>query len=206
MGVSGGMYTDKYRSWMLFVDGENFTIRAQDYLRSQGRTIAESVYYKRDCFIWLPGCPARQSLFVSQTILTPWSERAYYYTSLKCDEPALRTVTKQLWGHGFSPSVFKKVRKEEKAKGVDIALTKDMLVHAFHDHYDVAVLLAGDGDYVPLVDCVKRYGKWVLCAFFEGVGLSEDLKLAADEFCDITPIFMKRWHDEQERLGKASAP
>ena len=39
-----------------------------------------------------------------------------------------------------------------KAKGVDIALTTDMLSNAFLGNYDVAVLVAGDGDYVPLVE------------------------------------------------------
>ena len=31
----------------------------------------------------------------------------------------------------------------------------------FEDHYDVAVLIAGDGDYVPLVEEVKSLGKVV---------------------------------------------
>src|SRR4051794_12186407 len=45
------------------------------------------------------------------------------------------------------------------AKGVDISLTKDMLVQAFLGNYDIAVLVAADGDYLPVVEEVKRLGK-----------------------------------------------
>jgi uncharacterized LabA/DUF88 family protein len=55
---------------------------------------------------------------------------------------------------GFNPTVFKK--QKEKSKGVDITLAKDLLINSFFDNYQVAVLIAGDADYVPLVDEVKR--------------------------------------------------
>ena len=65
--------------------------------------------------------------------------------------------------------------KGRPSKGVDIALTCDMLSHASHDNYDVAVLIAGDGDYVPLVDEVKRLGKLVHLVFFQSTGLNPKL-------------------------------
>ena len=43
-------------------------------------------------------------------------------------------------GSSFPPEVFKRKREGEKAKGVDIALSKDLLSHAYLDNYDVAVL------------------------------------------------------------------
>src|SRR5207249_1613714 len=91
----------------------------------------------------------------------------------------------------FDPQVFKRLSGTQKSKGVDIALTKDMLSHAFLGNYQNAVLIAGDADYIPLVEEVKRRGKRVFLAFFlgEGLGLSEDLKLAADFFVDLTDAF-----------------
>jgi uncharacterized LabA/DUF88 family protein len=77
------------------------------------------------------------------------------------DDPTLDSVRKQISGLGFNPVVFKRDSDQKKAKGVDIALTKDMLSHAFRDNYQIAVLVAGDGDYVPLVEEVKRLGKLV---------------------------------------------
>jgi uncharacterized LabA/DUF88 family protein len=82
--------------------------------------------------------------------------RANYYTSLTGNDLKILSVKQALRALGFHPEVFKKVRREEKAKGVDIALVKDFLSHAFLDNYDVAVLVAGDWDYVPLITEVKR--------------------------------------------------
>jgi uncharacterized LabA/DUF88 family protein len=96
----------------------------------------------------------RYSLFQNRII-----PRANYYTSVVGDADKLNKVAKRLWALGFDPHVFKKARQEEKAKGVDIALTKDMLSHAFRNNYEIAVLYAGDGDYVPLVEEVKSLGK-----------------------------------------------
>ena len=39
----------------------------------------------------------------------------------------------------------------------------------------VAVLVAGDGDYVPLITEVKRLGKVVYVVFFNDYGLSTEL-------------------------------
>jgi len=57
-------------------------------------------------------------------------------------------------------------------------------------------LIAGDGDYVPLVEEVKHLGKRVLVIFFsEDSGLSPALKLAADDFFDWTNSFVGAWKD-----------
>ena len=42
------------RSWMMFVDGENLTIRAQEHVKSQHLEIPEGEYHKKNTFIWLP--------------------------------------------------------------------------------------------------------------------------------------------------------
>lgn len=119
--------------------------------------------------------------------------RAYYYTSLIGDAPLIEDINSLLWSLEFTPHVFKKVRKDQKAKGVDISLTKDMLSDAFLNHYDVAVLVAGDGDYVPLVEAVKNRGKRVICYFFANNGMSTDLSHACDEFYDLSQDFEVRW-------------
>jgi len=52
------------------------------------------------------------------------------------------------------------------------ALTKDMLSHAFRDNYEVAVLVAGDGDYVLFLS-FKRYKdseRLYLCGFLRTRG------------------------------------
>ena len=191
--ITSGPYSVAYdRSWMMFVDGENLTIRAQEYVRSQRFEIPEGEYHKKNTFIWLPNQHA-SGRFFGHAFLANASIRSYYYTSVVGDGPALTRVRTSLWELGFTPEVFKKDKQADKTKGVDISLTRDMLSHAFMNHYDAAVLVSGDGDYVPLVKAIKQQGKRVVCVFFEGVGLSPELKLAADDYYDLTGAFQKSW-------------
>jgi uncharacterized LabA/DUF88 family protein len=181
------------RTWMLFVDGENLTIQAERFAAKSGITLVEGANYLKETFVWLPGRAPTNSFNGLRSYLHPYGMRAYYYTSMKADDSRIDAATERLWELGFTPQVFKKIRKEDKAKGVDIALTKDMLIHASQNHYEVACLLAGDGDYVPLVEEVKRFGKIVVCIFFGGNGLSPTLKIACDEFLDVGPPFIESW-------------
>jgi uncharacterized LabA/DUF88 family protein len=89
--------------------------------------------------------------------------------------------------------VFKRDAQTKRSKGVDIALAKDFLCNAFFNNYDVAVLYAGDGDYVPIVNEVKRMGKVVYVAFFYEAGLSPALRLASDEYFPLDEFFCKQW-------------
>ncbi|HSR06511.1 MAG TPA: NYN domain-containing protein [Bryobacteraceae bacterium] len=171
---------------MLFVDGENLTFRAQENALKHNVSMPEGQRYRKDTFIWPFVNPPTVEL-PSRKYLAAMGQRAYYYTSIKGDDVAIASVKQDLWNLGFTPQVFKKVRQEEKAKGVDISLTKDMLSHAFFGHYEVACLVAGDGDYVPLVEEVKRQGKLVVCMFFADSGLNPALRLACDEFIDLNP-------------------
>ena len=60
-----------------------------------------------------------------------------------------------------------------------------MLTHAFRDNYDAAVLIAGDEDYVPLVDAVSNLGKNVFLWFIDN-GLSQELRRRAHHYFDMT--------------------
>jgi hypothetical protein len=190
--------------WMLFVDGENFTIRAQKLAQARQHELAGGLvggkYYRRDCFVWYPGWGAGGRLnYQSDLPLDDYAIRAYYYTSLVGDEQVIGDVRARLWDLGFTPQVFKRGADQVKSKGVDIALCKDMLSHGFQNHYDAAVLIAGDGDYVPLVEEVKRQGKAVYLWFFEQEGLNPALRLAADRFYDLSKGFLATWHSAVEQ-------
>lgn len=184
--------------WMMFVDGENFTIRAQAVAQERNFPLQPGRFWMPETFIWLPEWPATAGFGfsgVSAIGLRRLAARAYYYTSVRGDAPKVDEIRESLWSLGFTPSVFRRPAGDRKAKGVDIALTKDMLSHAFLANYDAAVLIAADGDYVPLVDEVKRLGKLVYVIFFTdpAAGLNDDLRLAADYFLDLTTTFFDRW-------------
>lgn len=76
------------------------------------------------------------------------------------------------------------LQKKLRQKGVDTLLAVDMLVGAFSGVFDIAVLVARDADFVPVVDEVKRRGVMVAVAA-PSDGLADDLRRVADRFIDI---------------------
>jgi uncharacterized LabA/DUF88 family protein len=191
---------------MLFVDGENFTIRTQEYAKESGFAIPPCKEYLKDVYLW-PFTQGNAVIYQwlcggrTRSMLSFVPTRLHYYTSMCGDDDLLREAKGTLWDFGLDAQVFKKSRRDTKAKGVDIALTKDMLVHAFYNHYEVAVLVAGDGDYVPLVEEVKRHGKRVICVFVNTKHMSRELILACDEFKDISE-HVKYWAVNYEATPK----
>ena len=170
--------------WMLFVDGENFTIRSQKRakeLKHDDLGPLACVYERNVCFWpkgWVPAGFSPPFLDSHQNR----ADRSYYYTSAPGDK--VEPVREKLRDFGFQPRVFHKSKQEEHAKGVDVTLTKDMLVHAFNRNYDIAVLVSGDADFVPVVEELQRMGRIVLVSFFQQkkCGMSDALRLASDRF------------------------
>jgi uncharacterized LabA/DUF88 family protein len=191
--ISGGHVDPHLRRWMLFVDGENLAIRWQRVSEAKDLSLKEGEYFLKNVFAWPPTLRGTAKLAVGHIDLQPHAIRAYYYTSVVGDTDKQNEVKDALQHLGFNPVVYKKNAQSDKAKGVDIALTKDVLRHAFRDHYDVALLVAGDGDYVPVVEEVKSLGKVVYVSFFEKEGLNPELRRAADFFFDITSTFLGQW-------------
>lgn len=176
------------KKWMMFVDGENLTIRAQEIAQQKEVNLNDQQVfpvYLKDVYFWPAGSLPSHHNFVRRADTERYAERCYYYTSAPGDSPAIDQVVDALLEIGFHPVVMHKP-KGQRAKGVDISLTKDMLLQAFMGNYDVAILVAGDGDFVPLVDEVMRFGKKVVVAFWENNGLNPKLRRAADEFCPLS--------------------
>jgi len=70
-------------------------------------------------------------------------------------------------------------------KGVDIQLATDLLTHSFKNNYDVAILVAGDSDYVGALQSVKDNGKNVEVALFGKEKTSRPLRDVADRVITI---------------------
>jgi hypothetical protein len=180
---------------MLFVDGENFTLRGQDLAEKHGVALQTGEWFEEKTLLWMPGTPAGQNLYKVGYPMQVGALRAYYYASVVGDDARRATVTAALWNLGFAPAVFRREKATGRSKGVDISLATDLLSDAFRASYDVAVLVAGDGDYAPLVDEVKRLGRLVCLAFFDGSGLNQELRLRADSFCELDSWFLTRWRE-----------
>jgi hypothetical protein len=53
IGISGGVSLPSYQ-WMVFVDGENFTIRGQKLAKDNSIELKEGKYFCKDTFLWFP--------------------------------------------------------------------------------------------------------------------------------------------------------
>lgn len=193
---SGATLLSTKKRWRLFVDGEHFAIRAAKVAKDYNlRLMVPGTYYVKDAFVWMPNTPPKVNFLTIRggPELEERSERAYYFTAVHGDVDRVNAVRDAVRGCAFECNVFKK--RDGKSKRVDVAMTSRMLVEAARDTYDVAVLIAGDEDYVPLVEAVKEMRKAVYLTFFEreGDGLSDELKRASDTFFPLTQFFCERW-------------
>ena len=55
----------------------------------------------------------------------------------------------------------------EMEKGIDVWLALEALEQSYYKHYDFVVLLAGDGDYLPLLRKLNAFGIRVMLLFWE---------------------------------------
>ncbi len=113
--------------------------------------------------------------------------RRYWISSYQGNDIDRIKISSFLRKHDIEPILIKKHKGKEK--GVDITLTKEMLVNAINHNYNIGFLIAGDEDYLTLVQEVKRWGPRIIGSFFEGHGLSNELKLSFDTFYQLEGRF-----------------
>jgi uncharacterized LabA/DUF88 family protein len=76
-----------------------------------------------------------------------------------------------------------------KQKEVDVSIAVEMLMHAVNDHYDVAVLISGDRDFIPAIHAIQSLGKKVELAAFRN-NTSDEVIHIVDEFTDLSAVPM----------------
>lgn len=187
--MGGGGRTIHYTRLMIFVDGTNFLVELSKELDIKFRAEKPpltSLDLAYDLIRWA-------SDWFRDGASAFFLIRKFWFASYAGNDEDYKKLRNYLRDKGFEPVLFKKDR-DKSEKGVDIALTKEMLVNAFNQNIDVAILYAGDEDYVGLVSEVKRYGPIVNGAFFNH-GLSDNLRYAFDHF----RTFSKDLVPEQER-------
>src|SRR5205807_196133 len=98
--------------------------------------------------------------------------RRYWFGSVQGSPANLEDRRVVLHRVGYDAELFLK-KKGRGEKGVDLAVARQMLMHGYYKNYDVAVLVAGDEDYVGLVQDLKRLGLTVAGLFFETEAFSK---------------------------------
>jgi len=131
---------------------------------------------------------------VSQLVGDRFLVRPYYYSSISVP-PTERQIKfhQALKYQGFAvvakPLKSKKFKQQNIfiEKGVDVVLVTDLLVAAFRDLYDTAILVSGDDDYASVLDEVKRLGKAVEVAAFS-FAIGNKLRAVADKLIALENI------------------
>ena len=62
-------------------------------------------------------------------------------------------------GYTIKASFNKKVSHVIFEKKVDVKLAIDLICYAYEDVYDIAVLVSGDGDFIPVIKKLKKLNK-----------------------------------------------
>ena len=83
-----------------------------------------------------------------------------------------------------------------KEKNLDNQLTADIVKLAAENKFDVAILVANDGDYQSTVETVKSFGKKVELVYFKG-----NISMALKRVCDLARR-ARRSHFEQLRFPR----
>ncbi|MFQ5576350.1 MAG: NYN domain-containing protein [Anaerolineae bacterium] len=168
---------------MIFIDAE-YVIQSLRHLRNQkGRVPLENINWHR---------------------LVSWIQRdrelirCYYYTaelSRRENEDTYnrqREILKSLKSsiEYLQIRLGKLVRQKGTwvQKGIDVKIAVDMVSKAFLNHYDVAALVSGDADFLPLVEEIKEaYGKQVELYTFDRYDstLDEDFSFTPDRYINI---------------------
>ena len=96
--------------------------------------------------------------------------------------------------------VYRDGKAEQKE--VDVSLACEMLEHALLNHYDVAIVVSGDRDFVPAIQRVQAAGKRVEVAAFENV-YNDECKRAADVYyvLDKMPIMSMSSSEDDKGAG-----
>jgi uncharacterized LabA/DUF88 family protein len=202
---------------LVFVDGENLTLRYQELLRA-GRTPAKGNIHVPDAFIW------------NQSILDThfWKlKRVSYYTSVTGDELKLREVRNLIGGTTFTcktgivntgrmstpstrtgqimPFVRKKAARTRKESICDIQIAVDVLRACYRDHAKTIWIFTGDGDFISLFEEIVHSGKTVYVSALSS-GLSDDIPFAVDEFLPLDDHFFEPASPEPENTAPPEPP
>ena len=185
------LYVPPIGRMMVFIDGENLTIRYEEMLK-EGRDVRVEVKHQNGIYVW------NDNDFVEH--FQHFIVRTMYYTAACGSEDFLDEIRAEiarfhLRAHprnplspphvatvhsGILPVVFKKPRSKP-SKGVDIRITLDILSNCYMNNFDSMYLISGDADFIPVIEDVMRRGKKVHVAALSS-GASSKLRVAGDSF------------------------
>ncbi len=134
-------YFDRKLGWMMFVP---FHVMIENFLREK-----------------------EQGYFNYRVVYGGWFQ-GLYHTGQSTDQQRRldRNRHLDLMHAGIDPK-YVPMSQAQGEKGVDISLALDALQVGLEDKIDIAVLVTGDGDFVPLARALMKNGVRVAAVYFE---------------------------------------
>ena len=177
---------------LVLVDGENLVFRYQNMIK-KGKTKNKGIRHEPDVFVWKPNIFNMRPLDIL---------RVSYYTTVIGDESRVKEINELIskkeydfhlggtkgYQGTLNPHVFKRDSKSRKTRAVDINITIDALTHVYNKSADIIFIISGDGDFLPLINEIKRMGKLAIVGALSE-GLEDKLKYTADRFYTLDNYF-----------------
>lgn len=105
--------------------------------------------------------------------------RTHYYASTKVPPIDKQTAFyDRLRDYGIKTTI--KPLRNDREKGIDVALVTDLLINAYEKNMDVAVVVSGDQDFIDAIREVQRKGIQVEIGSFRD-GFSKELQRSVDK-------------------------
>ena len=171
----------KQKRVAIYIDGSNLYYKLRDL------ELTNITYFD---YSGLSGWLARDRTIIS---------KRYYIGVVRAKEndekgQVLRKNQQRLFNHLYSPSqgfIVKQgyLMKNDGVyheKGVDVKIAVDLLVGAYEDMYDTAILISSDTDLIPAIQKIKHLGKEV-----EYIGFSHKPSLALQKYASLTRLMIK---------------
>jgi uncharacterized LabA/DUF88 family protein len=167
----------------IFVDGSNFN-RACD---------REGISYRVDFNLLATrlsrGYHFVQLRYYSAPLANLWS--AAYRTQQAFFEQLRRSRRIELVLGRHEPRTDRYGQRYHVEKETDVNLAVDMVVGAYEERYDVAMLVAGDTDYVRAIRAVQAHGKRVVWCHLPAQKHTNQLAQLCDERFELNDKFLR---------------
>lgn len=167
---------------MIFIDGNNFYHAARHYLKQKPKFNFQQLVQR-----------------ICEKSSNKHLLRTYFYT---VNEPSQQGIVTALQhfprftvnnkgylkkipipGVEFNPNDPKTYVTEEK--GTDVNLVTDLLIGAYMNSYDTAIIVSADGDFIGPISEIKKIGKIVEIVITENQPISNELRQVADVIIEL---------------------
>lgn len=148
----------------VFYDGSYFSIARRHYYHQ--RKLGWLTFQPFHAFIEDYMQQTEPGYFSYKVVYAAWFQGLF--TSKKASEEQLRfdrNLYHDLMHAGIEPK-YAPMSQADREKGIDVSMAVDALQTGLDGKFDIAALVTGDGDFVPLVRALMKQGIRVIAVYF----------------------------------------